>query len=225
MYERLIPLIGEETLDKIKDKKILLVGLGGVGGACFEALVRLGFKNFHLIDNDTFDITNLNRQILCTKDNIGHKKVIEAQIRAKNISDDINIKCDEIFLNEDNITKIDYHNIDYIIDCQDTLKTKLLLIEKSLEHNIKIISSMGTGNRLDPTKLIITDIWKTENDPLAKKLRSLLRKSKIKTKVPVITSKEIPVKINNNQISSCSLVPNVAGFYLAYYILNDIINN
>lgn len=225
MFERLIPLIGEDKLKIIREKNILLVGVGGVGGACFEALVRLGFKNFHLIDNDTFDKTNLNRQLLCTKENIGHKKVVEASIRAKNITDDINIIKGDLFLNEANIDEIDYTKIDYIVDCQDTLNTKLLLIKKSIAYNKKIICAMGTGKRINPTKLTITNIWKTENDPLAKKLRNLLRKNKINKKIPVVTSTEIPKKTQSNLISSCSLVPNVAGFYLAYYILNDIINN
>ncbi len=206
------------------NSNILLIGVGGVGGACLEALVRMGLKNITIIDNDVFQETNLNRQILSTKNNIGESKVKEAVLRAKSINPNISIKGLEMFLITSNIDEINYKEYDYIIDCCDTVTTKLLLIQKALENNIRIISSMGTGNRIDPTKLEITNIWKTNNDPLAKIMRKLLKENNIKAKIPVVTSKELPIKNINRTPGSTSFVPNVAGFYIASYVFNDIIS-
>ena len=155
MLERSKLLISDDQLNKFCNSNVLIVGIGGVGGACFEALVRMGIKNITVVDGDTFSTSNLNRQLLCTNSNIGHSKVKEALLRAKSINSDILVDCKEMFLNEANIDEIDYSKYDYIIDCCDTMTTKLLLIKKALEYNVKIISSMGTGNRLDPTKLEI----------------------------------------------------------------------
>ena len=223
MFERLNLLIKEEQIIEIEKKRILLVGIGGVGGACLEALVRLGFQHITIIDNDSFTLSNLNRQILSTINNIGHLKVKEAEIRAKSINPNIYIHKKEIFVSEENIEELEIATYDYIIDCCDTLTTKVLLVEKALEYQIKIISSMGTGNRLDPTKLETTDIWKTKGDPLAKRMRSLLRKKNIANKIPVVTSKEIPIRQEGRVVGSCALVPNTAGFFLASYVFNDII--
>lgn len=224
MFDRMKLILSEENMNKLANLNVLIVGVGGVGGACFEALVRLGVGRFTLIDGDSFDISNLNRQILSNQNNIGHSKVLEADLRAKSINPNILIKTHEIFLNEANIDVLEYGEYDYIIDCCDTMSTKLLLIKKALEHNVKIISSMGTGNRFDPTKLKLTNIWKTENDPVAKVMRKMLRDNNIKEKIPVLCSTEIPVKIQSRKPGSVSLVPNVAGFYIASYVFNDIIN-
>ena len=223
MLERLELILDKNKINTFANSNILLVGVGGVGGACLEALVRLGLKNITVIDNDTFQESNLNRQILSNLNNIGKSKVKEAVLRAKSINSSINIKGLEMFLNEANIDEINYKEYDFIIDCCDTITTKLLLIKKALENNVKIISSMGTGNRLDPTKLEITNIWKTNYDPLAKVMRKLLRDNNIKDKIPVVSSKEIPIKIKSRKPGSSSLVPNVAGFYIASYVFNGII--
>ncbi len=223
MLERLELILDKNKINTFANSNILLVGVGGVGGACLEALVRLGLKNITVIDNDTFQESNLNRQILSNLNNIGNSKVKEAILRAKSINSSINIKGLEMFLNEANIDEINYKEYDFIIDCCDTITTKLLLIKKALENNVKIISSMGTGNRLDPTKLEITNIWKTNYDPLAKVMRKLLRDNNIKDKIPVVSSKEIPIKIQSRKPGSSSLVPNVAGFYIASYVFNGII--
>lgn len=224
MLERSKLLISDEQLNKFCNSNVLIVGIGGVGGACFEALVRMGIKNITVVDGDTFSTSNLNRQLLCTNSNIGHSKVKEALLRAKCINSDILVDCKEMFLNEANIDEIDYSKYDYIIDCCDTMTTKLLLIKKALEYNVKIISSMGTGNRLDPTKLEIMNIWKTENDPVAKVMRKMLRDNNIKYKLPVLCSTELPIKISSRTPGSVSFVPNVAGFCIASYVFNDIIN-
>ena len=225
MLDRLNLLINNDDIKKIQSTNVLIVGVGGVGGACFEALVRLGVCNFTIVDNDVFDISNLNRQLLYTLNNIGHSKVLEAKLRGESINNDICINPKEMFLNEANIDKLEFSKYDYIIDCCDTMTTKLLLVKKALEYNVKIISSMGTGNRLDPTKLVISNIWKTEGDPVAKVMRKMLRDNNIKAKIPVVYSTELPIKINSRKPGSTSLVPNVAGFYIASYVFNDIISS
>ncbi len=217
-------ILSNEQINNLKNSNILIVGIGGVGGACFEALVRLGIQNISIIDNDVFDISNLNRQLLSNINNIGHSKVLEAKLRGESINPSISIKTYEMFLNEANIGEIPISSFDYIIDCCDTITTKLLLIKYSLKYNINIISSMGTGNRLDASKLEITNIWKTNYDPVAKILRKLLRDNKINKKIPVLCSKEIPIKIHNRTPGSISLVPNVAGFLIANYVFSDIIH-
>ena len=130
-----------------------------------------------------------------------------------------------MFLNETNFNEIDINKYDYVLDCCDTVTTKYLLIKMCNENNIKLISSMGTGNRIDPTKITIMDIWKTNNDPLAKAMRKILRDNNIKCKVPVVTSTEIPIKTHQKTVGSISLVPNVAGFFVASWVFNDIINS
>lgn len=224
MLERMKLILSEDKIDKFINSNILLVGVGGVGGACLEALVRSGLKNITIIDNDVFDETNLNRQILSNKNSLNKSKVKEAVLRAKSINPSICIKELEMFLNEANIDEIEYNKYDYIIDCCDTITTKILLIKKSIEHNTKIITSMGTGNRTDPSKLIITNIWKTNNDPVAKIMRKLLRDNHINKKIPVVTSTELPIKTKSRTPGSTSFVPNAAGFFIASYVFNDIIN-
>lgn len=224
MLKRSKMLISDDKLNKFINSHVLIVGIGGVGGACFEALVRMGINNISIVDNDVFSESNLNRQLLSNRNNIGNSKVKEAYLRAISINPSISIKSYEMFLNESNIDELEHDKYDYIIDCCDTITTKLLLVKKALEYDIKIISSMGTGNRLDSTKLEITNIWKTENDPVAKVMRKLLRDNNIKYKLPVLCSRELPIKIQDRTPGSVSFVPNVAGFYIANYVFNDIIN-
>ena len=222
MDERILRVISLEELNKIKNLNVLIVGLGGVGGSAFEALVRMGILHITVIDNDSFDISNLNRQVLSNLSNIGQNKAKEAALRAKLINNDIIVDSKEMFLDESNFKDIDISKYDYVLDCCDTVNTKLLLIKECISNNIKIISSMGTGNRLDPTKLEIANIWKTSGDPLAKKMRKLLKDNHINKRINVVYSKEIPVKVSN-PVGSTSLVPNVAGYYMASYVINDVL--
>lgn len=225
MFERLEMLFSPLLLENFYDTKILLVGVGGVGGACFEALVRMGIKNITIIDGDTFSISNLNRQLLSNINNIGHSKVKEAYLRAKSINHSINVNYYELFLNEANIDLLSDMEYDYIIDCCDTITTKLLLIKIALNNKVRIISCMGTGNRVDPTKLEITNIWNTSYDPLARIMRKLLREAKISDKIMVLCSNEKPIHIESREPGSTAFVPNVAGFIIASYVFNDIIND
>ena len=223
MFDRLIPLIGKENLEKIKNTKILLVGIGGVGGFTLEALVRTGFENIVIIDGDIIDESNLNRQIITNKKNINKIKVEEALKRCLSINNCLNLKILNVFLTSENFNEYINENYDYIIDACDDLNVKVKLIKFAQENNIKIISSLGTGKKLNSTNLKITTLDKTENDPLAKKLRNLIRKENLSLKIPVIFSKEKPID-TDKIIGSCIFVPAVAGIYLANYAFLDIIN-
>jgi tRNA A37 threonylcarbamoyladenosine dehydratase len=224
MLERMKLLVNDDVINKLKEIRVLIVGIGGVGGACFEALVRLGVTNITVVDNDKFSKSNLNRQLLSNINNIGNLKVNEAVLRAKSINPDIIVKTYEMFLNEANINEINIRQFDYVFDCCDTVTTKYILIKKCIDYGVKIISSMGTGNRLDPTKIVIKDIWKTNNDPLAKAMRKILRDNDIKTKIPVVTSDELPIKTGVREVGSVVFVPNVAGFCMASWLFSDIMD-
>lgn len=224
MNERIEKIIGLENIDKIKNTKVLIVGIGGVGGITFEMLVRSGIENIDVIDYDVFEESNLNRQILCTMGEIGNYKVYSAKQRALSINPNCNVKTYNESLNNEAIHKLDT-NYDYIVDACDNVNAKVLLVSFAITNNIKIISCCGTGNRLDSTKLQITNIWKTEYDPLSKKFRSELRKNNINYKLPVVTSTERPVVKIKGTIASMAMVPNAAGILLSNYVINDILNN
>lgn len=225
MFDRFISLINKDTFDIIKNKNILIVGIGGVGGYTFESLIRSGVNNIYIIDNDIIDITNLNRQIITDSTNINDKKVIAAKKRGLNINPKANITTFDVFLDKTNINILDNINIDYIIDCCDTIDTKVLLIEYANKNNIKIISCLGTAKKLHPELLEISDLSKTSYDPLAKILRRKIKEKNITMKIPVVYSKEIPIKCIDNILGSTSFVPGVAGLLLSSYVINDIIKN
>lgn len=222
MFERTLQIIDENVFKIVQSKKILLVGVGGVGGFTLEALVRLGFTDITIIDHDTIDETNLNRQIITNQKNIGKSKVQVAKEKYLNINPNINIKALDVFLDINNINKVLENKFDYIVDACDTITTKFLLIKKAVETNAKIISCMGTGNRINPSLLNITRLDKTYNDPLAKAMRSILKKNNVTLKVPVIWSSEVPKKAKTRSPGSVILVPATAGMLACYYILEDI---
>ena len=224
MYERIIKLIGEENLNKIKNKTVCIVGLGGVGGFATEAIVRSGVGNVIIVDYDRIDISNLNRQIITNQNNIGESKVQEMQKRIKSINPNCNITIIEEKIDSNNINLIFQNKIDYLIDACDTITTKEALIIECTKRKIKIISSMGTGNKLNPTLLEICDIRKTSYDPIAKKIRKFVTDNKIKDKIPVVYSKEQNPKFQGS-IPSMIFVPATAGLLLANYVIRDIINN
>lgn len=218
-YARILKLIDENTLQEIQKKKIVIVGIGGVGGFALETLARFGIKNIAIIDNDSVDITNLNRQIISNQDNLGQNKVEVALKRMESINPNNNFKAYSIFLNADNLNEYIPKDTDYILDCCDTVTTKMCLIKYAKDNNIPIICAMGTGNRLDPTRLTITDIYATNNDPLAKIMRKLCKNNCIK-KLDVVTSMELPIKTHDRTPGSTPFVPSVAGIYMASFIVN-----
>ncbi len=222
-FDRIRMIINENKLNEIQNKNILIVGIGGVGGSALESLVRFGIKNITIIDGDIVDITNLNRQIITLHSNIGQNKVEVAKSRALDINPIININDLNLFLDSNNINELLNNNYDYIIDACDTITTKLEVIKYCQNNNIKLISCLGTGNRFDPTKLEITTLRKTHSDPLAKILRKLVKDNTLNSNVNVVWSSELPIKTNERTPGSNSLVPNVAGIYLASYVINDIL--
>ena len=223
MFNRLEKLIGEENINKISSKVVAIVGLGGVGGYATETLIRNGIENIIIIDNDTVDETNKNRQIIALDSSIGKYKVDVFEERIKDINKNVNIIKLKIFLNEETKEKLFKYNIDYLIDACDTVSTKIMLIKECLQKNIKFVSSMGTGNKFDPYKLKITDIRKTSYDPLAKVIRHKLKELNINKKVTVLSSIESPIKTKTRTPGSYSVVPNTAGILISDYIIKDIL--
>jgi len=224
MFERFEKIIGSNSLEKIKNTTIMVIGIGGVGGYTVEALVRSGIEKIIIIDSDTVDITNKNRQIIALDSTIGKKKVEVMKERILNINKECEVTDLNLFLdttNTDNI--ISKYKPDYIIDACDTITTKKEIITSCLKYNIKFISCMGTGNKLDPTKLRIDDIRKTSYDPLCKIIRKWIKDERIKSKIPVLWSDEKPIEINDRTPGSSSFVPSSAGLIIASYIINDII--
>ena len=231
-FSRTELLIGADALKKLANSRVAVFGIGGVGGYVVEALVRGGIGTIGLIDNDKVCLTNLNRQIIATHKNLDMYKVDTAKMRIADINPNVNVKIYKIFYTPENANEFDFQNYDYIVDAIDTVTSKLSIIEKSKEYNIPVISSMGTGNKMDPTKLEITDISKTSVCPLAKVMRTELRKRNIKN-VKVVFSKEIPIKpLKSNEENtskrnipgSNSYVPAAAGLIIAGEVIKDLIN-
>lgn len=220
MQERLIWLL-EDKLDIIKNKTILIIGLGGVGSYVLETLARTYFNKLIIVDNDKIDISNLNRQLMTNIDNVGLYKTDVWFDRIKKI----NPNCDVIkiteYITKDNLNLLFNYKIDYVIDACDTLETKKEIIKYCLKNKIKFISSMGMANRIDASKIKISYLDKTCYDPLAKKLRNLIKKENIKGKIPVVYSEEQPLKIN--KLGSISYVVGIAGLLCTNYVVNDII--
>ncbi len=220
---RLELITSKEIIEKIKQKKIFLIGLGGVGGYTFETLVRSGIENIEVVDGDTFEESNLNRQILSLKTTIGKNKTEAAEERAKEINENIKVKKITKRLTKENIKEIDFNEFDYVIDACDTIEIKKEIIRICTKNNIKFITCMGTGNKFHPELLEITTLDKTEYDPIAKILRKMVREEHINKKIKVISSKEKPVNNKSKTIGSNSFVPAAAGILITSYIINDIV--
>ncbi len=223
IFDRTKNLIGENALEKLASSKVAVFGIGGVGGYVVEALVRAGIGEIDLIDNDTINLTNLNRQIVALHSTIGQFKVDVIELRAKDINPDVKINSFKTFFDENTINQFDFSKYDYIIDAIDSVKPKLLLVETAKKLNIPIISSMGTGNKLDPTKFQIADISKTSVCPLARVIRVELKKRGIKN-LKVLYSTEAPIKTGQRTPSSISFVPPAAGLIIASEVVKDLIN-
>ena len=216
-------LIIDNKIDILKNKRILVLGLGGVGGYVVESLVRCGIGNITIVDYDVVDITNINRQIIATHSNIGKKKTECFKERINDINPNCNVKVIDTFYSEENKDIIFEGELDYIIDCCDSLESKKILIIEANKHNIPIISCMGTGNKFHPELFEITKLKKTEYDPLAKKLRFLLKDHKELLETMVLYSKESPVPFKG-KIGSISYVPSVAGLLLTSYVINKFLD-
>lgn len=228
-FSRTEILIGKESMEKIKNAKVCVFGIGGVGSFVCEGLARAGINKFVLVDNDKVSITNLNRQIIATQKTIGKDKVEVMKERILEINPEAKVEIFKIFYMPNCEEKILDKSISYIVDAIDTVTAKIHLIMEADKLNIPIISSMGTGNKLDPTRFEITDIYKTSVCPLAKVMRKELKMRGIK-KLKVLYSKEEPIKVivsdekvNKNVPGSISFVPSVAGLIIAGEVIKDLI--
>ena len=222
MFERIISLIGKEKFNKLQKIKVLIVGLGGVGGYALETLVRSGIINIDILDFDKIDITNLNRQIITNNNNINKYKVDEALKRAVSINPNIKINSYNMYLDETNINDILKNNYDYIIDACDSVNTKIELIKNIEKYKYRLISCMGTAKKIDPTKLSITTLDKTNYDKLASIIRKKVRDLKINPKkINVVSSTEETIKCDI--LGSLMMVPATAGILCAKYVIDNTI--
>lgn len=231
-------LLGEDNLDILSAKTVMIFGCGGVGSYVVEGLVRTNIQNFVLIDNDTVSESNINRQIIATVNSIGKLKTTVTKERILSINPSANVMTYDTFILPETINSINFSNVDFIIDCIDTISGKLAIIETAKKLNIPVISSMGTGNKLDPTLFKIVDISKTNTCPLAKVMRYELKKRNIKN-VPVLFSTEIPIDLSNSPLEkkllneensikhqipgSISFVPSIAGLLISRYVILELI--
>lgn len=238
-------LVGKEALEKLSNSKVVVFGLGGVGSFTLEALVRAGVGHLILVDDDTVCLTNINRQIHANFDTISKPKVEVLRDRVLRINPKCTVEIHQTFVKEDNIAEIIPLDTDYVVDAIDTVSSKLSLIVWCKEHNIDIISCMGTGNKLDPTRFKIVDIYDTTICPLAKVMRYELRKREIKN-LKVLFSDEMPMKPKLEEVVTCkegcvctggtkkcsakrqipgsiSFVPPVAGMIIGGEVVKDII--
>ena len=220
-------LIGKIGIEKLQKSKVVVFGIGGVGSYVVEGLVRAGIGEIILIDNDEVSRTNINRQIIATQKTIGKLKIDVAKERILEINPKCKVQVYKEFFMPDSQDFFD-ETVDYVIDCIDTITAKIELVERAKKYNVPIISSMGTGNKLDPTKFEITDIFKTEICPLAKVMRKELKARGI-NKLKVVYSKEIPIKVEDNSDGrkqtpgSISFIPSVAGLIIAAEVIKDLI--
>ena len=247
-FSRTELLLGHEAMDKLKKSRVIVFGIGGVGGYVVEALARTGIGTLDIVDDDLVCMTNINRQIIATIGTVGRAKVDVCEERIKSISPATVVNKHRVFYLPETADKFDFAEYDYVVDAIDTVSAKLDIIERCYNLNVPIISAMGCGNRLDPTKLYVTDINKTEMDPLAKVIRKELRQRGVK-KLKVVCSSEKPLKpIETTEIScnencicpagaerkctdrrsipgSTSFVPSAAGLIMASEVIRDLIQS
>lgn len=234
-FSRTRLIYGVDEINQLSNKKVAIFGIGGVGGYVCESLARSGIFNFTLIDNDVVSITNCNRQIIANLNSIGKQKTSLMKERILSINSSSNVEILNIFVNKENIDTIDFTKFDYVVDAIDTITSKVLIIKKCKELNIPIISSMGAGNKINPMGFIVSDIYKTEVDPLAKAMRSILRKEGIKS-LKVVYSKENPltpksidpsvVELTAKRVTpgSNAFVPTACGLLIGSEVLKDLIH-
>ncbi len=230
-FRRTAMLFGSEGMEKLKNSRVAVFGIGGVGGHVVEALVRSGIGAIDLIDNDVVHNSNINRQVVALLSNVGNSKVDEFEKRIRDINPDVKINKFKCFFTPENSADFDFSAYDYVADCIDTVTGKIELVLKCQAAKTPIISSMGTGNKLNPADLEVSDIYKTSVCPLAKVMRQELKKRRVK-KLKVVYSKEVPVvpveiledpESKKRIIGSNAFVPAAAGLIIASEIVKDII--
>ncbi len=221
-FSRTINMIGEEKFNILKNSSVIVFGLGGVGGAVCEALVRSGIGTIGIVDKDVVDITNINRQLIATEKTVGMLKTEAMRNRLLDINPAVVIRKYDLFYLPETADEIKLSEYDFVVDCIDNVTAKLELISRCKELNVPVISSMGTGNKLNPEMLEISDISKTSVCPLARVMRRELKKRGI-TRLPVVYSKEEPVKTDLSVPASMSFTPPVAGYLLSSFVIKKLI--
>ncbi len=231
MFSRFELLIGEEKLKQLQHQRVIVFGVGGVGGYVVEALVRSGIEHLTIVDNDEVSLTNLNRQIIATSKTIGKKKVQVMKERILSINPACHVETLEMFYLPKTADTINLTQYDYVIDAIDTITAKIELALRCEKAHIPLISSMGTGNKMNPAMLEVTDIYKTSVCPLAKVMRRELKARKVKH-LKVVYSKEIPIKpsLSHEQTNkrmvpgSNAFVPSSAGLLIASEVIKDLLS-
>lgn len=225
-------LLGQEKINSLANKHVLIAGVGGVGGYVAEAIARAGIGTITIIDNDVVDITNVNRQLIANIDNVGKNKVEEFVTRIKSINPNVKLNALPVFIDAENIPDLLASKPDYVIDCIDTIESKLALIIYCIRNKIEIVSSMGAGNRIDVTKAKIADISKTQVCALARNIRLRLRKVGVNKGLKVVYSEEIPFAkpLANSSggrptNGTISYLPALFGIMLAGVVLQELIIN
>lgn len=221
-FSRTVRVIGQDKMNLIKNSSVIVFGLGGVGSAAAEALARAGVGTIGIVDKDVVDITNINRQLIATDKTVGLKKTEAVEERLLTINPEIIIHKYDLFYLPETADSIDLSQYDFILDCIDNVTAKIELTVRAKEMGVNIISSMGTGNKLHPEMLEIADISKTSVCPLARVMRRELKKRGV-NKLPVIYSKEEPVKTDSSVPGSVSFTPPVAGYLMSSFVINAII--
>lgn len=225
MNERFIRtelLLGKEKLDILKNRHVAIFGVGGVGGYVCEALVRSGIGRFTIVDRDTVNESNINRQIIALSSTVGRAKVDVMKERMQDINPEVIVDAHEVFFLPENSGEFDFASYDYVVDAVDTVTAKIQIITAAKEAGVPVISSMGAGNKLDPTKFRISDIAKSSVCPLAKVMRRELKNRGI-TDVKCVYSVEEAIKHEGTDIGSVAFVPSVAGLMIASEVVRDLI--
>ena len=230
-FSRTELLIKKEGIEALQNSTVAIFGVGGVGGFVVEALARAGVGTLHIIDHDTVSISNLNRQIIATHQTIDQKKVEVMKERILSINPHCHVLTYDDFFLPETVDHFPFDEFDYIVDAVDTVTAKIKLVEIAQEKKIKIISSMGTGNKLDPTKLEVTDIYKTSICPLARVMRRDLKKRKIpalkvvySTEKPIETDAPVDPETHKKTPGSISFVPSCAGLIIASVVVRDLLH-
>ncbi len=223
-WDRLEKLMGSLEVSRLKTKRVLIVGLGGVGGYVVEGLIRSGIFDFTIVDGDCIEESNLNRQIIALEENIGLEKAALMKERILAINSHAVVDSRVLFVDENNIDDLFMKKYDYVVDACDTIKTKKLLIEKCLTQDIPLISCMGTARKKDSRELEIVEIQKTSYDPLSRVIRNYMRKTFPNKKLMVLSSKEVPKGVSSDKsLASCVFVPAVAGLLIAQFVIEELV--
>lgn len=224
-FERTEQLIGKDNFKKLQNSKVIVFGVGGVGGYVVENLVRSGINTLCIVDFDKVNITNLNRQIIALNSTINMFKVDAFKSRILDINENINLTCFKDKVCAENIEKFNLNSYDYVIDCIDSFKDKLALIDYCYKNKINIVSSMGAGNRFKMANFDVCDVFSTKNDALARKLRVELKKLGVK-KLDVVCSNTVSDNLEDkSKVLSISYMPSLCGIKLASFVINKLIEN